>query len=149
VHRVDAVSLGLPARETERRERARGKAGEFAGVLEEKLGTLRFSQHALSRLESRQVNLTPQDLQQLDRAVSLAAAKGAKESLVLIDDLALVVSITNRTVITALKEAEGTERVYTGIDSAVIMRRGGPLSGSPGAGGPTEAAHNLRGGDLL
>ncbi len=49
-----------------------------------------------------------------------AAAKGARESLILMDNLALVVSIRNRTVITAVDEKRMKEHVFTNIDSAVI-----------------------------
>ncbi|MCR4419889.1 MAG: TIGR02530 family flagellar biosynthesis protein [Clostridia bacterium] len=97
--------------------------GRFAEILREKLapGEVRFSQHALARLESREIELSAGHLARLERAVSLAAAKGARESLVLMDDLALLVSVSNRTVITALKGTENRERVYTNIDSAVII----------------------------
>ncbi|MGB9919148.1 MAG: TIGR02530 family flagellar biosynthesis protein [Moorellales bacterium] len=95
----------------------------FEDVLRQKLATaeVRFSQHALARLQSREIVLSAGHLERLGRAVSLAAAKGARESLVLMDDLALLVSVSNRTVITALKGAEKRERVYTNIDSAVII----------------------------
>ena len=53
-------------------------------------------------------------------AVSKAAAKGARESLILLDDLALVVSVKNRTVITAIAPDRIRENVFTNIDSAVI-----------------------------
>ena len=53
--------------------------------------------------------------------VDRAAAKGAKESLVLVDNAALVVSIKNRTVITAVDQAHLKENVFTNIDSAVIV----------------------------
>ena len=53
--------------------------------------------------------------------VDRAAAKGAKESLVMIDDVALVVSVKNRTVITAVDKAQLKENVFTNIDSAVIV----------------------------
>ena len=49
-----------------------------------------------------------------------AAQKGARESLVLLDDVALVVSIKNRTVITAVDAANLKENVFTNIDSAVF-----------------------------
>ena len=53
-------------------------------------------------------------------AVDRAAAKGARESLVLVDDTAFVVSVRNRTVITAVDRARMRDQVFTNIDSAVI-----------------------------
>src|SRR4051812_45558740 len=83
--------------------KAAGKttAGElsFKAVFEANLnkgGELKFSAHAQDRLASRQINLSPSDLQRLEGGISRAAAKGARESLVVKDDLAFVVSITNR-----------------------------------------------------
>jgi flagellar operon protein len=124
VGEVQAVRPAGPVIERARHRETRvSEAGDFTQILQEKIsGTaLRFSQHALARLQSREIEHAPQDLDRLRGAVSLAAAKGAKESLVLMDDLALVVSVTNQTVITALKGAEKKERVFTNIDSAVII----------------------------
>jgi flagellar operon protein len=56
----------------------------------------------------------------LESAVDKLAAKGARESLVLLDDNAMVVSVRNRTVITALSREQARENVFTNIDSAVI-----------------------------
>jgi len=53
--------------------------------------------------------------------VSKAAAKGARESLILLDDKAFVVSVRNRTVITAVDGEHLKENVFTNIDSAVIV----------------------------
>ena len=53
--------------------------------------------------------------------VDKAAAKGCKESLVLVDNAALVVSIKNRTVITAVDKESLTDNVFTNIDSAVVV----------------------------
>jgi flagellar operon protein len=56
--------------------------------------------------------------------VDRAAAKGAGSSLVLMDGLALIVSVPKRVVITAVDEAGAKEGVFTNIDSAVIARSG-------------------------
>jgi len=83
---------------------------------------VKFSAHALKRLESRQIKLSPEDMVRLTEAVDRAEAKGARESLILIDQLALIVSIKNRTVITAVDGQSLKENVFTNIDSAVIAR---------------------------
>jgi len=97
---------------------------DFAELLAKQLGQdeLKFSAHALKRLESRQIKLSETELKQLQAAVVKAEAKGAKESLILMDQLALVVSIKNRTVITAVDDANLKDNVFTNIDSAVIVR---------------------------
>lgn len=95
----------------------------FAKVLDQKLPAqpVRFSQHAMERLKSRGINLSESDLQQLAGAVDSVAQKGGKESLVMLGDAALVVSIKNRTVVTAMDRQGMKGNVFTNIDSAVLL----------------------------
>lgn len=98
------------------------KKTNFGQVLEKKLqGELKFSQHAQQRLQSRNIQLGEAEIARLENAVSKAREKGARDSLVLMDNLALVVSIKNNTVITAVDEQSLKENVFTNIDSAVIV----------------------------
>jgi flagellar operon protein len=103
-------------------QRTPGKQGDFAAALarETQRQELTISQHAQKRLDSSQVKLTDQDMQRINGAVQKASAKGSNQSLVMLDDLALVVSIKNRVVITAVDEARTKEGVFTNIDSMVI-----------------------------
>lgn len=82
--------------------------------------TLRFSAHAQTRLQSRHIDLQPAHIQRLQSAVGRAAGKGSKDSLVLMDDMAFVVSVTNRTVVTVVDKDNLKQNVFTNIDSAVI-----------------------------
>lgn len=82
--------------------------------------SIRWSAHATARLRQRGIEFTPEQHVRLETAVDKAVAKGAKDSLVLLDDAALVVSAQNRTVITALGMHQAKENVFTNIDSAVI-----------------------------
>ena len=84
---------------------------------------VKFSAHAMKRLESREIQLSSQDMALLKDAVNRAEAKGARESLILMDKMALVVSIKNRTVITAVDNNSLKENVFTNIDSAVIAKQ--------------------------
>ncbi len=99
---------------------ARGDENGFRDALAQacEKHDLKFSRHAVERIEARNLALEPTDLKRLDSAVSRAGKKGARESLVLLDELAFVVSVRNRTVITALQSSK--EGVFTSIDSAVI-----------------------------
>lgn len=99
-------------------------AQPFREVFEKELSrgeALKFSAHALSRLEGRHINLTPRDQARLAGAVDRAAQKGARESLVLLGDLAFIVSVRHRTVITAMDGESLRENVFTNIDSAVVL----------------------------
>jgi len=98
--------------------------GTFQQLLQQQLQTVspvRISAHAQMRLAQRRIVLGPAQLQRIQEAVDRAAAKGARESLILLDDLALVTSIRNRTIVTALSREEAKENVFTNIDSAVII----------------------------
>ena len=89
---------------------------------------IRFSAHAQDRLNSRDIQLTPEVMDKLSEAVDKAAVKGARDALVLMpgssrkDDLALVVSGTNRTVVTAMDGDNIREGVFTNIDSALVVQ---------------------------
>jgi flagellar operon protein len=82
---------------------------------------LSFSQHALHRLQERGIQLTEPDVARLETAVGKAADKGARESLIIMDNVAYVVNVVNRKVITAVDGASMKENVFTNIDSAVFV----------------------------
>ena len=63
---------------------------------------LRFSNHAIERMQSRGISYTPESLGRLEDAVKKAAAKGSKDTLVLMDESALIVSVKNNTVVTVM-----------------------------------------------
>ena len=82
---------------------------------------LKFSAHAQQRLESRNIRLTQDDVAKMNAMADKAAAKGSKQALFMMRDVAMVVSITNRTVITAVDQSSMKENVFTNIDSAAIL----------------------------
>jgi len=104
-------------------ERVRTPHEEFANILNQKINEARdvkISKHAAMRLETRNITLDAQRLEKLKSAVDRAQAKGVRDSLVVMDDVALVVNIPNRTVITAMNRDELKENVFTNIDGAVF-----------------------------
>ncbi len=95
----------------------------FGDVLAGKLQQsepLKFSGHALQRIERRGISLDDATMSRLGDGVNRAAAKGSRSSLVVVDDSAFVVSVPNRTVITAVDREHMKDQVFTNIDSAVI-----------------------------
>ena len=97
---------------------------DFKSILNEQIsknGSVKFSNHAMQRMEQRQILFSPADMGRLNKAVNIAAEKGARESLVLMDNRGLVVSIPNRTVITAVDHAQLKNNVFTNIDSTVVV----------------------------
>lgn len=93
----------------------------FGQILDHELKGVTFSQHAKERLQTRNIQFGEAEMAKLNTAVDKAAQKGSRESLVLMDNLALVVSVKNRTVITALDGSNMKDNVFTNIDSAVIL----------------------------
>ena len=68
----------------------------------------------------RQIAITPEMQQRLEGAVDKLAAKGGREAIVMMDSWPFVVSVTNRTVITAVDQDGMKDQVFTNIDSAAI-----------------------------
>lgn len=92
----------------------------FADLLQQEMN-LKVSGHAQTRLQSRGIDLNYQDWERVNEGIARAEKKGSKESLVMIDDVALIVSVKNRTVITAVTQEQLKENVFTNIDSAVFV----------------------------
>ena len=87
----------------------------------ESANTIKFSKHAQERLNSRSITLSEKELSQLAEGVRKAEEKGARDSLIILNDIAYVVSIKNKTVITAVDNNSLEESVFTNIDSALFM----------------------------
>lgn len=83
--------------------------------------TVKFSKHATNRLSDRKIELTDEQLERLNDGTKKAGAKGIKDSLVLVDQLAFIVNTKSNTVITAMDQTEADENIYTNIDGAVII----------------------------
>ena len=82
---------------------------------------LRFSKHAANRLNDRNINLSEDQSKRLADGVSKASEKGINESLVLVDSLAFIVNVPNKTVVTAMDQADTGDNIFTNIDGAVIV----------------------------
>jgi flagellar operon protein len=120
------LSPASGAQATRQGQRAQG-GSSFQEVLQGRLdsqqstGTaLRFSAHAQERMRSREIQLDSSGVARLEQAVARADQKGARDSLVLMDDLALLVSVRNRVVVTAVPQSSAKDNVFTNIDSVVI-----------------------------
>jgi len=101
-----------------------GSSSSFEEILSRKQeaatasSELKFSKHAAQRLTMRNISLSAEQLERLESGTNMAQEKGIKESLVMVDDLAFIVNIKNRTVVTAVNELD--KSVFTNIDGAVI-----------------------------
>lgn len=78
-----------------------------------------FSKHAFMRLNSRNLQLSNSQIKRVENGIKRAEEKGIKDSLVLVDNIALLVNVKNKTVVTAIDN--NVDKVYTNIDGAVIV----------------------------
>jgi flagellar operon protein len=81
---------------------------------------LKFSKHASMRLNDRNINLSDEQNARLESGVLRASEKGIQESLVIVDSLAFIVNVPNKTVVTAMDSGESSDNIFTNIDGAVI-----------------------------
>lgn len=113
---INTQSAGSIKTESSRIE-AEGSAS-FADTLSNI--NLKFSNHAQKRLESRNISLTDDGINRLANAIDKAEKRGGKESLVMVDDMAFIVNVKDRLVVTALDSKTRGEGVFTQIDSVVF-----------------------------
>lgn len=116
---VDNHATG--AKRTVQTAPSRSQQRSFENYLDAAKKTVSFSQHAQARLKERNIQLSDDTLAKLNDTVERLAQKGARESLVYADNVAFVVSVTNRTVITAMDGKSENENIITNIDSAAIL----------------------------
>ncbi|NMC11356.1 MAG: hypothetical protein GYA34_00565 [Chloroflexi bacterium] len=110
---------------TARNDQNRVEGQSFADTLAQKISqpgtqTLKFSNHAQKRLETRDISLSDDGLARLAMAVDKAEKRGGRESLVLMDEMAFIVNVKDRIVVTAMDANQRGEGVFTQIDSVVL-----------------------------
>ena len=82
---------------------------------------IKISKHAEQRIQQRNLQITEQQWNQLENKLIEARQKGLNDSLVLMDQAALIVNAKNNTVITAMGRAEAGEQIFTNINGAIIL----------------------------
>ena len=75
--------------------------------------------HANQRLESRNIDLSQEQIDRLNDGARKAQEKGINDSLLMMDDMAFIVNIPNKTVVTALGDSDN--KIITNIDGPVIV----------------------------
>ncbi len=92
----------------------------FESIFQRELEKIKFSNHAVKRLETRNIQLSDEEINKIQSAVEKAELKGSKDSLVMMSDTAFIVNIPNKTVVTALPISQGEDNIFTNIDSVVF-----------------------------
>lgn len=82
---------------------------------------LKISKHASERLTERNIHISDTEWTHITEKVNEAKMKGIKDSLVLLDQAALIVSAKNSTVITAMDRMEAKDQLFTNIDGTIVL----------------------------
>lgn len=115
--------VGIPSQKDGVPKAAPG-GGDFAGILQDRIreaGQVTFSKHALQRMDSRSIEVSPQLVSQMSDAVAKARDKGVKDALILSGSTAFIVNVPSGTVITTMSGGEMKDNIFTNIDGAVIL----------------------------
>ena len=91
---------------------------EFQQILDKQLN---FSKHAETRIRSREIPWSEALENRISQGIDAAHAKGSLEALILADNIAVIANVKSRTVITAMDKTQLKEKIFTIIDSAVLV----------------------------
>ncbi|NLX71482.1 MAG: flagellar biosynthesis protein [Clostridiales bacterium] len=97
---------------------------DFKNIFQDALNqgkTVKFSKHAQQRMNQRSISLSHTQIDRINSAVEKAQAKGVRDSLIVMGDLALIVNVPTKTVVTAVDGENLKENIFTNIDGAVIL----------------------------
>lgn len=100
--------------------RAPTTGSAFADQLAQAARAVHFSGHATERLAQRGVSLDASQVRRLEHSVTQAAQKGSRSALVLVDRVAMIVAVPERTVVTAMPTDQAGQGIFTNIDAAVV-----------------------------
>jgi flagellar operon protein len=98
------------------------KTSSFKDVLNSvvnKEESVTISKHAALRLN--EINFTEDDMKVVEKGFEIAKGKNSKNAVMIYKDTALITSIENKTIITAVNKERAKDNVFTNIDSVVIL----------------------------
>lgn len=98
------------------------KKAKFQDVLDgvkSKDQSFTVSKHAASRLN--EINFTKEDMEQIQKGFKIAQDKNSKNTVMLYKDIALIASVENKTLITAVEKDRAKDNIFTNVDSVVIL----------------------------
>lgn len=98
------------------------KESRFQDVLDSaksKEQSFTVSKHAASRLN--EINFTKEDMEQIQKGFKIAQDRNSKNTVMLYKDVALIASVENNTLITAVEKDRAKDNIFTNVDSVVIL----------------------------
>lgn len=117
LQRVDMQSIGR----VQGRPKHEAPKSCFDEMLKDASFGIKFSKHAESRLKSRDVQLDQSQIQRMEQALEKAEAKGVRDTLLIMDNMAFIANTKSRTIITTVPKESMEENIFTNIDGAVII----------------------------
>lgn len=99
---------------------AKPTAVNFKDVLTQ-VQDIKISKHAQQRLDERNIHIDERQWQVIGEKMNEAKQKGVTDSLVVMNQAALLVSTLNHTVVTAMDREEATTRVFTNINGTILI----------------------------
>ncbi len=122
VHRLENGRAGSGG-QSQQAAGADGNQMSFERLLRQQAGGdgLSFSKHAAKRMNERGLAFDSQLMSNLEHAVEDARKKGARDVAVIGAQGVFIVNVPNNTVVTTMSQSDMKERVFTNIDSAVLM----------------------------
>ena len=115
---------GIPYTQQPKRQGRASNGIDFKNILQDAISqekSVKFSKHAQERLSQRSISLSNTEIDKINTAVEKARAKGVKDSLILMGNLAFIVNIPSKTVVTAVDGENIRDNVCTNIDGAVLL----------------------------
>lgn len=94
----------------------------FEDVLNEVKGKnegFTVSKHAAERLN--EINFTKDDMNEIEKGFQIAKDKNSKNTVMIYKDVALIASVENKTLITAIEKERAKDNIFTNVDSVVIL----------------------------
>ncbi|WP_078434345.1 TIGR02530 family flagellar biosynthesis protein [Metabacillus halosaccharovorans] len=83
--------------------------------------SLKISKHAQLRIQEREINISINEWNLIEEKIQEARHKGVTDSLIILQDAALIVSASNKTVVTAMNKEEAKSQIFTNINGTIIM----------------------------
>lgn len=96
------------------------QTNSFQDVLSN-ITSVKVSKHAKARLHERNIEISHEKWDQIGKKMNEAKGKGVTDALVVLDDVALVVSTKNNTVVTALNSNEAADKIFTNINGTILL----------------------------
>ncbi|HLS66489.1 MAG TPA: TIGR02530 family flagellar biosynthesis protein [Pseudogracilibacillus sp.] len=116
---IHPIQLGTMTQRATSRVQKQGS--ELFQRMLERASEVKVSKHAQQRLAERNIHVPEQKWQQLNEKMVEANEKGVTDALVMMGDVALVVSTKNKTVVTAIHQEEAMNKIFTNINGTIIL----------------------------